>query len=75
MLKIILSTLLILLTSNSWSAKFSLDKFNIEINSNFLGEEIVLFGQKDEENDLIIIFEGTEKKGIYLLNLKRGFYG
>ena len=54
MLKIILSTLLILLTSNSWSAKFSLDKFNIEINSNFLGEEIVLFGQKDEENDLII---------------------
>ncbi|MDA8669104.1 TIGR02186 family protein [Alphaproteobacteria bacterium] len=72
MLKIILSTLLILLASNSWSAKFSLDKFNIEINSDFLGEEIVLFGQKDEEKDLIIIFEGTEKKGNLFTKSKKG---
>ena len=72
MLKIILSTLLILLASNSWSAKFFLDKFNIEINSDFLGEEIVLFGQKDEENDLIIIFEGTEKKGNLFTKSKKG---
>jgi hypothetical protein len=72
MLKIILSTLLILLASNSWSAKFSLDKFNIEINSDFLGEEIVLFGQKNEEKDLIIIFEGTEKKGNLFTKSKKG---
>ena len=55
MFKIIFTILLISYPSISLSAKFSLDKFNIEINSNFLGEEVVLFGQKDEGKDLIII--------------------
>ena len=70
--KIILITLFVFCSSNSWSSKFSLDKFNIEINSNFLGEEIVLFGQKDEGRDLIIIFEGTEKQGKLFTKNKRG---
>ena len=72
MLRIILITLLVFCSSNSWSSKFSLDKFDIEINSNFLGEEIVLFGQKDEGVDLIVIFEGTEKQGKLFTKTKRG---
>ena len=72
MLKIILIILFVFCSSNSWSSKFSLDKFDIEINSNFLGEEIVLFGQKDEGRDLIIIFEGTERKGKLFTKTKRG---
>ena len=72
MLRIILITLFVFCSSNSWSSKFSLDKFDIEINSNFLGEEIVLFGQKDEGRDLIIIFEGTEKQGKLFTKNKRG---
>ena len=72
MLRIILIILFIFCSSNSWSSKFSLDKFDIEINSNFLGEEIVLFGQKDEGRDLIIIFEGTERKGKLFTKTKRG---
>ena len=72
MLKIILITLFVFCSSSSWSSKFSLDKFNIEINSNFLGEEVVLFGQKDEGRDLIIIFEGNEKKGKLFTKTKRG---
>ena len=52
MFKIIFTILFLFFCSSiSWSAKFSLDKFNIEINSNFLGEEVVLFGQKNEEKD------------------------
>ena len=72
MLRIILITLFVFYSSSSWSSKFSLDKFNIEINSNFLGEEIVLFGQKDEGRDLIIIFEGNEKQGKLFTKTKRG---
>ena len=72
MLRIILITVFVFCSSSSWSSKFSLDKFNIEINSNFLGEEIVLFGQKDEGRDLIIIFEGTEKQGKLFTKTKRG---
>ena len=72
MLRIILITLFVFCSSSSWSSKFSLDKFNIEINSNFLGEEVVLFGQKDEGRDLIIIFEGNEKKGKLFTKTKRG---
>ena len=72
MLRIILIILFVFCSSNSWSSKFSLDKFDIEINSNFLGEEIVLFGQKDEGRDLIIIFEGTERKGKLFTKTKRG---
>ena len=72
MLRIIVITVFVFCSSSSWSSKFSLDKFNIEINSNFLGEEIVLFGQKDEGRDLIIIFEGTEKQGKLFTKTKRG---
>ena len=72
MLRIILIILFVFCSSNSWSSKFSLDKFDIEINSNFLGEEIFLFGQKDEGRDLIIIFEGTERKGKLFTKTKRG---
>ena len=72
MLRIILIILFVFCSSNSWSSKFSLDKFDIEINSDFLGEEIVLFGQKDEGRDLIIIFEGTERQGNLFTKTKRG---
>ena len=72
MLRIILIILFVFCSSNSWTSKFSLDKFDIEINSDFLGEEIVLFGQKDEGRDLIIIFEGTERKGKLFTKTKRG---
>ena len=69
---ILIIIILVFSSSSSWSSKFSLDKFNIEINSNFLGEEIVLFGQKDEGRDLIVIFEGTEKQGKFFTKTKRG---
>ena len=72
MLRILLIILFVFCSSNSWTSKFSLDKFDIEINSNFLGEEIVLFGQKDEGRDLIIIFEGTERKGKLFTKTKKG---
>ena len=72
MLRIILIILFVFCSSNSWSSKFSLDKFDIEINSDFLGEEIVLFGQKDEGKDLIIIFEGTERQGKLFTKTKKG---
>ena len=72
MLRIILIILFVFCSSNSWTSKFSLDKFDIEINSDFLGEEIVLFGQKEEGRDLIIIFEGTERKGKLFTKTKRG---
>jgi len=74
MFKVLFTILLIFCSSISWSAKFSLDKFNIEINSNFLGEEVVLFGQKDEGKDLIIIFEGTEKQGKLFKKSKKGLF-
>ena len=74
MFKIIFTIILISYSSISWSAKFSLDKFDIEINSNFLGEEVVLFGQKNEGKDLIIIFEGTEKQGKLFKKSKKGLF-
>lgn len=70
--RIILIIILVFCSSSSWSSKFSLDKFDIEINSNFLGEEIVLFGHEDEGRDLIIIFEGNEKQGKLFTKTKRG---
>ena len=72
MLRIILIILFVFCSSNSWSSKFSLDKFDIEINSDFLGEEVGLFGQKDEGRDLIIIFEGNERQGKLFTKTKRG---
>jgi len=70
--RLILIVLLVFCSFSSWSSKFSLDKFDIEINSDFLGEEIFLFGQKDEDSDLIIIFEGAEKEGNLFTKTKRG---
>ena len=60
--------IVLLKISLGFSSNFSLDKFNIEINSNFLGEEVIIFGKKDPENEIIIIFEG-EKKDAFL-NIK-----
>ena len=74
MYKILLTIFFITIPSISWSTTFSLDKFNIEINSNFLGEEIVLFGQKDDGKDLIIIFEGSEKPGKLFKKSKKGLF-
>ena len=45
-----------------FASNFSLDQFEIEINSNFLGKEVVLFGNKDKDSDVIFIFEGENKK-------------
>ena len=42
-------------------SSFSLDKYEIDIESNFLGEEIVIFGEKSPEHNLIIILEGGGK--------------
>ena len=53
--------LLFLYPSLAISSNFTLDKFKIEINSNFLGEEIMLFGQKNIDDKVIIIFEGEKK--------------
>ena len=46
-----------------FASNFSLDQFEIEINSNFLGKEVVLFGNKDKDSDVIFIFEGENKGG------------
>ena len=56
---------LFMASNNLFSSSFSLDKYDIEIKSNFLGEEIVLFGQKYPTHDLIVIMEG-EKRNISL---------
>ncbi len=44
------------------ASSFSLDKYEINIESNFLGEEIVIFGEKSPEDDLLIILEGKGEK-------------
>lgn len=56
------------------SANFTLDKFKIEINSNFLGEEILLFGQKENLSELVIIFEGELKNARLYSKIKKGFF-
>ena len=66
MKKYIFVIFLFFVNTNLFSSSFSLDKYNIEIKSNFLGEEIVLFGQKFPTHDLIVIMEG-EKKNISLI--------
>ena len=71
MFKIIFTILLISCSSISWSSKFSLDKFDIEINSNFLGEEVVYLGKKMKK-DLIIILKEQKNKENYLKS-KRSF--
>lgn len=44
------------------ASSFSLDKYEINIESNFLGEEIVIFGEKSTDHDLLIILEGKGEK-------------
>ena len=56
-----------------FASNFSLDQFEIEINSNFLGKEVVLFGNKDKDSDLIFIFEGENKKAKLTTKVKEGF--
>ncbi len=56
------------------SSNFTLDKFKIEINSNFLGEEIMLFGQKEQNDDIIIIFEGEKQKARLYRKIKENFF-
>ena len=57
----------------SFASNFSLDQFDIEINSNFLGKEVVLFGNKDKGSDIIFIFEGEKKEAELVTKVKEGF--
>ncbi len=66
MKKYIFVIFLFFVNTSLFSSSFSLDKYDIEIKSNFLGEEIVLFGQKFPTHDLIVIMEG-EKKDISII--------
>ncbi len=66
--------LIILLFSKiSFASNFSLDEFDIEINSNFLGKEVVLFGNKDKESSIIFIFEGEDKEAKLTTKVKEGY--
>ena len=66
--------LIILLFSKiTFASNFSLDEFDIEINSNFLGKEVVLFGNKDEESSIIFIFEGENKEAKLTTKVKEGY--
>ena len=56
-----------------FASNFSLDQFEIEINSNFLGKEVVLFGNKNKDSDIIFIFEGENKKAKLTTKVKEGF--
>ena len=53
--------LFFLTLNESNGSSFSLDKYEINIKTNFLGEEIVIFGEKSPEHDLIIILEGKRQ--------------
>ena len=66
--------LLFLYPSLAISSNFTLDKFKIEINSNFLGEEIMLFGQKNINDKVIIIFEGEKKNARLYRKIKENFF-
>ena len=66
--------LIILLFSKiTFASNFSLDEFDIEINSNFLGKEVVLFGNKDKESSIIFIFEGEDKEAKLTSKVKEGY--
>ena len=56
------------------STNFTLDKFKIEITSNFLGEEILLFGQLEENREVIVVFEGELKNAKLLSKIKNGVF-
>ena len=66
--------LIILLFSKvTFASNFSLDEFDMEINSNFLGKEVVLFGNKDKESSIIFIFEGEDKEAKLTTKVKEGY--
>ena len=66
--------LIILLFSKiTFASNFSLDEFDIEINSNFLGKEVVLFGNKDKKSSIIFIFEGEDKDAKLTTKVKEGY--
>ena len=66
--------LIILLFSKiTFASNFSLDEFDIDINSNFLGKEVVLFGNKDKESSIIFIFEGEDKEAKLTTKVKEGY--
>ena len=66
--------LLCIYPSLAISSNFTLDKFKSEINSNFLGEEIMLFGQKNINDKVIIIFEGEKKNARLNKKIKENFF-
>tara|TARA_B100000575_G_scaffold128573_1_gene102445 strand:+ start:565 stop:1251 length:687 start_codon:yes stop_codon:yes gene_type:complete len=70
----IYSIFLILISLNTNSTSFTLDTYNIEINSSFLGKEIMLFGQKNENRDIIIIFEGNKQEANLDTKVKKGLF-
>tara|TARA_B100000989_G_scaffold3817_1_gene2678 strand:+ start:160 stop:840 length:681 start_codon:yes stop_codon:yes gene_type:complete len=57
----------------AFASNFSLDEFDIEINSNFLGKEVVLFGNKDKESSIIFVFEGEDKEAKLTTKVKEGY--
>ena len=61
-------------SSVAMSSNFTLDKFKIEINSNFLGEEILIFGQLEENREVVIVFEGNLKNAKLLSKIKEGIF-
>jgi len=70
----IYSIFLSLISLNTNSTSFTLDTYNIEINSSFLGKEIMLFGQKNENRDIIIIFEGNKQEANLDTKVKKGLF-
>ena len=63
-----------LISLNINSTSFTLDTYNIEINSSFLGKEIMLFGQKNANRDIIIIFEGNKQEANLDTKVKKGLF-
>ena len=65
--------IILLFCKITFASNFSLDEFDIEINSNFLGKEVVLFGNKDKESSIIFIFEGEDKDAKLTTKVKEGY--
>ncbi len=65
--------IILLFSKITFASNFSLDEFDIEINSNFLGKEVVLFGNKDKESSIIFIFEGEDKEAKLTSKVKEGY--
>ena len=65
--------MILLFSKITFASNFSLDEFDIEINSNFLGKEVVLFGNKDKESSIIFIFEGEDKEAKLTTKVKEGY--